>query len=58
MKNEKKKQIQSKVNQEIVESNRNAILINEQRRMKEKEEEEKIVQYNKEKAAKEAELIA
>lgn len=55
---QKKKQVQSKINQDIVESNRNAILINEQRRLKEREEDEKIVQYNKDKAEKEAEAVA
>lgn len=50
--------MQSKINQDIVESNRNAILINEQRRLKEREEDEKIVQYNKDKAEKEAEAVA
>lgn len=39
-------------------ANRNAILVIEQRKAKEKEEEEKIAVYIKEKADKEAEIIA
>ena len=52
--NEKKRQFQKKVNEEIVETNKNAILIIEQRKAKEQEEEEKINAYIKEKADKQA----
>ena len=39
LQNEKKRQFQKKVNEEIVETNKNAILIIEQRKAKEQEEE-------------------
>jgi hypothetical protein len=58
LKNQKKKEVQAKINQEIVDANRNTILVNQQRRLREREEEEKIAQYNIEKAQKAAELEA
>ena len=58
LQNEKKKQFQKKVNEEIVTTNKNAILIIEQRKAKEIEEEEKITAYIKEKADKQAEMEA
>lgn len=43
------------MNEEIIDTNKKATLGREQRKQKEREEEEKIVQYNLEKAQKEAE---
>lgn len=57
-KSQKKKEMQAKINQEIVDANRNTILVNQQRRLREREEDEKIAQYNVEKAQKAAELEA
>ena len=55
---QKKREKQKKTNEEIIETNRNAMLVIEQRKVKEKDEEEKIAQYIHEKAEKEAEIIA
>ena len=55
---QKKRIQQQKINDQIQETNRNAILLIEQRKAKEKEQEEKISQYIKDKADKEAELQA
>ena len=52
--NEIKRQKQKKMNEEILEVNRNAILITEQRKAKERREDEEIAQYVKEKADQEA----
>jgi hypothetical protein len=46
------------VNEEIITHNRNALLVIEQRKLKEREEEDSIAQYVREKAEKEAEKIA
>ena len=56
--NEIKRQKIQKMNEEIIETNRKAILISEQKKAKEKEEEQKIVQYLREKAEQEAEIVA
>ena len=55
---QKKRIQQQKINDQIQETNRNAILLIEQRKAKEKEQEEKISQYIKDKADKDAELQA
>lgn len=54
----KKREIQQKVNQQILEANKNAILVKQQRKARQLEEEEKIASYIKEKTDKEAELQA
>ena len=53
MKVEKKKQEQNKINEEILAANRNATLVIDQRKQKEKDEDEKIAVYIKDKAEKE-----
>ena len=53
-----KKAKQKKTNEEILEVNRNAIIITEQRKVKERQEDEKNAQYLKEKADQEAEIQA
>ena len=55
---QQKKADQKLLLDEILGSNKNAILIKQKRIQEEKEEEEKIVKYNLEKAQKEAEYIA
>ena len=49
---QRKREKQNKINEEIIQANRNAIIVIEQRKLKEKEEEEKIAEYIKEKADK------
>lgn len=54
----KKIEKQRALNDEILQENHRAILVKQQRLQEAREEEEKIVQYNKEKAQKEAEYLA
>ena len=46
------------MNEEISKANKNAMLVIQQRKEKEREEDDKIASYLKEKAEKEAEVIA
>lgn len=55
---QRKKHKQKLLQDEILEANDRAVIVKQKRIQEEKEEEEKIVKYNLEKAQKEAEYLA
>ena len=55
---QRKKDEQYKINEEILQANRNAMLVIEQRRQKQRDQDDKIATYLKDKAEKEAEILS